>query len=412
VIWFTSGKERAKALSLCYVIAMKKDNKKLCSYCGEAPVNHKLLYVENFFLPITDAHMISVVRYAPKFLKDFANLIPILLFKTFIKLGLAKFSSDIEKAKSFRSRIIWEEANKRGIYMEQIILRGKPLDWYRAKLGTETIYFESIPIQSEYLDFKKDWDNKIVLKKELAKHNIPVPLYKKLPLIRFSKLERIFSKFSTPIIIKPQLGSRARHTITNINTLQHFKDAIGIASQISPHLVVEEHLSGYICRATVIGGVLAGFYIGEVPSIIGDGEKTIKELINEKNRKQNDRYQVRIEDELYDHISRFGFNIDDILPRGVSLSLSHRAGQLFGGHTKEMINELHPSFVPILEKAGEIVGLSVAGFDCIIPDPTKDESTQHWGIIECNTLPFIDMHYYALEGKPRNIAGMIWDLWK
>ena len=57
-------------------------------------------------------------------------------------------------------------------------------------------------------------------------------------------------------------------------------------------------------------------------------------------------------------------------------------------------------------------GLMVAGFDSIIPDPTQPADSQHWGIIECNTLPFIDLHYYALEGKPQNIAGMIWDLWK
>jgi len=58
------------------------------------------------------------------------------------------------------------------------------------------------------------------------------------------------------------------------------------------------------------------------------------------------------------------------------------------------------------------VGLSVVGFDCIIPDPTKDANSQRWGIIECNSLPFIDLHYFALEGKPKNIAGMIWDMWE
>ena len=77
----------------------------------------------------------------------------------------------------------------------------------------------------------------------------------------------------------------------------------------------------------------------------------------------------------------------------------------------EMIDDLHPSFVPILKQAAEIVGLSVVGFDCIIPDPTKEANSQKWGIIECNSLPFIDLHYYALEGKPKNIAGMIWDMW-
>ena len=100
------------------------------------------------------------------------------------------------------------------------------------------------------------------------------------------------------------------------------------------------------------------------------------------------------------------------MPVGVSLSLTHRIGRLFGGKTIEMIDDLHPSFIPILTKAAKIVGLSVVGFDCIIPDPSKEEVSQKWGIIECNSLPFIDLHYYALEGKPRNIAGMIWDLWE
>jgi len=76
-----------------------------------------------------------------------------------------------------------------------------------------------------------------------------------------------------------------------------------------------------------------------------------------------------------------------------------------------MLDDLHPSFIPILKQAAKIVDLSVVGFDCIIPDPTKDANSQRWGIIECNTLPFIDLHYYALEGKPKNIAGMIWDMW-
>ncbi|HTE48752.1 MAG TPA: hypothetical protein VK675_02505, partial [Candidatus Paceibacterota bacterium] len=108
---------------------------------------------------------------------------------------------------------------------------------------------------------------------------------------------------------------------------------------------------------------------------------------------------------------RAGFVMTDILPQGVYLPLTYRAGRLFGGKTIEMWRDLHPSFIPIFEKAAEIVGLSVVGFDAIIPNPTKPAETQRFGIIECNTLPFIDLHYYALEGKPKNIAGMIWDMW-
>lgn len=389
----------------------QKEQKEICAYCGDAPVNHGFYKIGNFFSSIVDSHIISTTKHAPKFLKDFAGFVPVILFNAFEKLKIGRFSDDIEKANSFRSKVIWEEAKKRGIKMEQIIIGKKPIDWYRADINGKKIYFESIPIQSEYLDFDKDWDNKIILKKELKKNNIPVPEYEEISPFGFRNLKDIFSKFKNKVIVKPKLGSRARHTITNIGTLEDFKEAVYIGREISSNLVVEEHLDGYVCRATLIGGRLAGFYMGKVPFVIGDGKSTIDELIKEKNANNNPRYSIKINDEMISYISRSGFKLWDILPKGITLNLSHRRGQLSGGYTHEFIEELHPSFVKILEEAARVVGLSVIGFDCIIPDPSKDEKDQRWGIIECNTLPFIDMHYYALEGKPRNIAGMIWDLW-
>lgn len=386
--------------------------KRTCSYCGEAPVNHFFYYLGKLISSPLDSHMANVTRHAPNFLKNFTDQIPLFLFKVLVTFRFGHFSSDLNKANSFRSRVIWEEANRRGILMQQIVVGKKPLDWYCAEVKGKTIYFESIPITPEFLDHKMDWDDKIILKNELSKYGIPVPEYMKLPLFSGKSLENIFSRLKKPVIIKPQTGSRARHTVTNIRTFSHFKNGIAIARKISPYLIVEEHLEGYICRATVIGGALAGFYRGSAPNVVGNGKNTIKELIAEKNKAQIDRYHIRLTDELNDHIARSGFSILDVLPKGVSLFLSHRAGQLFGGMTKEMIDELHPSFVPIIEKAAKVVGLSVIGFDAIIPDPARPANTQRWGIIECNTLPFIDVHYYALEGKPRNIAGMIWDMWR
>ena len=260
---------------------------------------------------------------------------------------------------------------------------------------------------------KKSWDDKVVLKEEFSKYNIPIPKYFSLPFRQDTdeNIENVFSKLQKPIIVKPRTGSRGRHTTTNINSLEQLREGIKIARKICSQLVVEEHLTGSVCRATIVDGVLAGFYKAETPTIVGDGKKTIRELIEEKNNFRHKRIeQINISPELRDHISRSGFIIDDVLPDQFLLSLTHRIGRLLGT-TKEMLDELHPSFIPILEKAFNVTGLAVAGFDAIIPDPTRPADSQRWGIIECNTLPFIDLHYYALEGKPKNIAGMIWDMW-
>lgn len=390
-----------------------------CEYCANAPTNHGMSYFGSILSINVDPLFGSMTNYAPKILKNFVDWLPSIFFPFLNLFRLARFSTDIEKANTFRSRVVWEEANRRGLQMEQIIIFGKSVEYYRARLKNgKRIYFESLPIPTRFLDMVDMWDNKSFLKKVFRKNNIPVPKSVELSLFRSpehntKKLRKIFDEFTKPIIVKPRVGSRGRHTTTNIHTFEDFLRAIEVAQIMTPYIIVEEHIVGDVCRATLVNGKLLGFYRAGVPTVVGDGVKTIKELIEEKNKNRNERVgDVEVNKEILDYIARSGLTLKSIPKGGEKIPLTYRTGRLFGGVTKEMLDQLHPSFVPILEKVGEIVGLGVAGFDCIVPEPTEDQVTQRWGIIECNTLPFIDLHYYALEGKPKNIAGAVWDLWE
>lgn len=393
-----------------------------CLHCGNAPVNHKSAYLRSILSINVDPNINRVSRHAPQFLKKALDLLPAFVLPLFSFFGLAKFSGDIEKVVSFRSRVIWEEAIRRGIHMQQIIIFGKPLESYRAKIKGRYIYFESLPVPSKFLGMVDLWDDKFNLKRIFIKNDIPVPKHAVLSSFRninfdvegkfFKKMEKIFNDFPKPLIVKPRAGSRGRHTTTNINSFLDYQKGILVGKQISPYLIIEEHLEGDVCRATTVNGKLAGFFRSPALFVIGDGVKSIKNLIEEKNKNKPERVgDILISNEIKEYVGRSGFALNSVPKEGKRIHLSYRTGRLFGGATKEMIDDLHPSFIPILEKAARTVDIGVAGFDCIIPDPELDAGDQKWGIIECNTLPFIDLHYYALEGKPRNIAGMIWDLW-
>ena len=108
--------------------------KSSCSYCGDAPISHTLSFLESFIAVPLDNHTKKIIKYVPNFVKKFVDFIPEFLFKTLAFLKLVKFSSDIEKANNFRSKIIWEEARRIRIIMQQVIFFGKPLDYYRAML--------------------------------------------------------------------------------------------------------------------------------------------------------------------------------------------------------------------------------------------------------------------------------------
>ncbi|MFA6258696.1 MAG: hypothetical protein WCX79_03270 [Candidatus Paceibacterota bacterium] len=388
----------------------RRKNKQICPYCGDAPTNHKFLYFSGLFSVFLDPLFMKMTRLIPTFFVSGAEYLLTFFFNISCFLKFIKFSDDIEKSVTLRSKIIWEEAKRRKIEMEQVVVFGKYTDNFRARLKGKDIYFNSLPIIANFYRPDEKWDDKFFIKKAFQGESIPIPLYEVVP---FSKQKRkfIFEKFSKPIIVKPRVGSRGRHTTTNIYTFSDFQKAYKLATMIYPQAIMEEHLSGYVCRATCVDGKLVGFYRAEPASIIGDGKKKIIELIEEKNKNKLERVEnVKIGEELISFIKRKGYDIFDVLPLNTKIDLSHRIGRLFGGITKEMLDELHPSFFPVLEKVGRITNLPVVGIDCIIPNPEDEEKNQNWGIIECNTLPFIDLHYFALEGKPKNIAGMIWDL--
>ena len=52
----------------------------------------------------------------------------------------------------------------------------------------------------------------------------------------------------------------------------------------------------------------------------------------------------------------------------------------------------------------------LVGVDFMMDDMARSWKEQKCGVIECNSLPFIDLHHFPLKGPARNAAGNVWDL--
>ena len=384
-----------------------------CPYCGDSPVRHfetflseSIASAANQWLAFPGSAALHgfVDRVSPGFARFFIAL--------FRAVGAAYFTPDISRARTLRSALVWREARKRGIVMEELIAFGKPTEWYRARMNGQWRYFESIPLPPTLSRGGHQWlDDKCALKERLRRIGIPVPLSFVARSARAARAA--FEKIGAPVAVKPCTGSRGRHTTVFVPDFASLERAFMRARQLNHFVVVEEFLMGSVCRATVVAGALCGFLKADPPAVVGDGKRTIAKLIAEKNRTRPARVaEVLIRPELMEFVERQGYALSDILPRGQRLPLLFRTGRLFGGRTREMLSAVHPEFRSAFEKAGRAADAPVVGFDAIIPDPTRAPEEQRWGIIEGNSLPFIDLHDFALEGAPANVASRIWDLWR
>ncbi|MBI3588813.1 MAG: hypothetical protein HY093_00140 [Candidatus Liptonbacteria bacterium] len=333
-------------------------------------------------------------------------------FVKFLKIiGLVNFNPNLENTDNPRIKVLFEEAKNRGIKMQSIDVLGKNIDYYLAKIKNQKIIFNGLPRPPKTSNPGLWWmDDKKILKTKLASANIPTP--KGESFSKFTPLLAHFNQLSKPVVVKPRLGSRGRHTTTFIQTESDLKKAYKIAKQLCHWVVLEEQLPGPIYRGTVIDGKLVGVLGGDPPKITGDGKNTIEELIVIKNQKKPAGVKdFKISPTTPEFLARLGYTLKSVLEKGKNLDLTEKIGVNYGGSSFEVTPQTHPSFKTHLEKAAQVVGDPVLGFDFIAEDITQSPDQQKWGIIECNSLPFINLHHDPLIGEPVNTAAAVWDLW-
>lgn len=399
------------------VLQEYKEKPGSCAACGNSPVNHPITFVFNSLNVLFS--MLSYATRSTRSLRALEYWARILMGRLDVfhsaaleRIGLVSFGTDVTKARTYRSQVVWEEAHRRGIEMQQVILGSSHTDVYRAQLRGSWHYFKSLPVPDELPQDAYLWiDDKFFLKQALGTAGIAAPATRSV--LTASQAILAYRELGAPVVVKPRAGSRGRHTTTAIASEAELVRAFKSARKLCAFVSVERYLEGPVCRGTVIGGRLAGFFAATPPQVLGDGTSTIRELIAARNATLPERVQpIVVTDEHLAQLRRQDCTLETIVPRGKQVSLTHRTGRLFGGETRELLDSVHPKLRAALERAAEVLRVPVVGFDLIIADPEADPDGQAWGIIEANSLPFIDLHYLPLYGTPSNPAAQVWDLWK
>jgi cyanophycin synthetase len=392
---------------------LPKETRGACVACGSSPASHTHTYIASTI----DAWLSDTVRALPM-LQHALSRVQIaashlespLLKLVYYTCGMKTFT-DPSRVSTHRAVVLWQEAERRDLSMEQIAVFGSPSDCYRARIDGEWLYFEGLPVPRRGASSYAWLDDKFLFKRFLNEHGIAAAEGGMATTI--DEARSIFERLTAPVVVKPRRGSRARHTATNIWTREQLDSAFLSAKQLCRYVVIEEHLRGKLCRATAVDGKLVGFLKKSYPTVTGDGVSTIGELVARKNADKPERvWDIVLDDENILYLERQGITPESVLPAGETIEVSQNTGRQVGGDTREMPQEIHIKLRAYLEGIARTLDLPIVGFDLIIPDPEADPDTQKWGILEANSLPFIDLHYSPLYGEPSNIAAAVWDLWQ
>lgn len=328
--------------------------------------------------------------------------------------GLGKIAHAPDERTTGRARVFWQECERRGIKVWEFQALGKGRELFVAEHGGKVTAFDNLPRPGYRESDSIHWmDDKARMRKEFQKAGIPVARGGKY--FFFRTLSRDFKNLTPPVIIKPHTGSRSRHTTTHIETLEQLRTAFKKAKQLSPFVVMEEEHEGFVFRGTLIGGMVAGVLRREPPFVTGDGVSTVFQLIEKENahpmRDENIFHKIILGDEAEIELARQGLFLSDIPDAGRAVMFAQKSSRGLGGGITDVTDIIHPDNLEILKNIHRVLRDPLVGVDFMMKDITKSWKEQpRSGVIECNSMPFIDLHHFPLRGQPRNLAAALCDL--
>ena len=83
-----------------------------------------------------------------------------------------------------------------------------------------------------------------------------------------------------PVVVKPRDGNQGKGVAVNLQTVEQITAAFEVAYKISDDVIVERFLPGHDYRLLVVGNELVAAARRDPPFVIGDGQHTIRQLVD------------------------------------------------------------------------------------------------------------------------------------
>lgn len=315
-----------------------------------------------------------------------------------------------------RTQALYEGADAAGVTLYQYRIGGIPVCFVAEKeVGDKThrVLFQVIPRPRNFVSPSLSWmDDKGILKERFRDAGLPHGAGG--VATNEDEAVQIFHKVGRPVIAKPHSGSRGRHTTLDIRTDDGVRRAFRIGAQISPKVVIEAYLKGTVHRVTLVGGEPVAVARREYPHVIGDGTHTVRELVAFENempyRNGNHFRKIDIRHRAEAALAKQGYTFDSIPSQGEKVILNDKNSRLHGTLTEDVTDGVHPDNLDLFRALGTVLGDPIVGVDFMIEDMKRSWRIQpDAGFLECNSMPFIDVHHKVVSGKEINVAKYLWE---
>lgn len=220
-----------------------------------------------------------------------------------------------------------------------------------------------------------------------------------------------------PCVVKPYNLSHGRGVMLNLRNDAEVTEAWRVNDEMTSYVLVETFLPGKDHRVLVVNGEIVAVAERVPGHVIGDGERTISQLIDIVNADprrgvghEKTLTRLLLDEQATRLLGHAGKTPESILAPGEVFFLRSTANLSTGGTAIDRTDRIHPANAEIARRAALVVGLDIAGIDLICPDVSVPIRETGGGIVEVNAAPGFRMHVAPTQGKARNVAKPVMDM--
>ena len=285
------------------------------------------------------------------------------------------------------ARIITDEARRRGITVDVIDAEG---GFFRLTHGGRTVRCRESLSELTSAVAMSICDDKAVTRRAVERAGVAVP--EQLEVGDGREELEAFLRRHGKVVVKPARGEQGKGVAVGLDTMEAVASAIEAARTMSDRVIVEQHVSGEDLRLVVIDYRLAAAALRRPPRVIGDGQSTIRVLIDRQSRRRaaatGGESHIPVDDEAVRCLAGQGFGLDDVLRDGAEVTVRKAANLHAGGTIHDVTAEVHPRLVEAAMRAARAIEIPVVGIDFVVAAPDRPD----YAFIEANERPGLANH--------------------
>ncbi|MFB4391085.1 MULTISPECIES: N-acetylglutaminylglutamine synthetase [unclassified Pseudomonas] len=215
------------------------------------------------------------------------------------------------------------------------------------------------------------------------------------------------------VVVKPVDGEQGHGVAVNLTTLEDVSQAIGQARRFDSRVLLESFHPGLDLRIVVIGYEVVAAAIRHPAQVLGDGEHTVKALIEAQSRRRQaatgGESRIPLDEETERTLRDAGLGYDDVLPAGQRLAVRRTANLHTGGTLEDVTERLHPVLVDAAVRAARALEIPVVGLDLMVrdaecPDYVFIEANERAGLANHEPQPTAERFVDLLFPHSRPVA--------